>query len=664
MFQSKREQNTHRSFRNSAQDALLSCSLAALLLTPFHARGEVGDPLDPFSRRAPSSLVDQNDENKTPEDFLVDAAILMQEERLLDARTKLLKAIERDPTFYRAHLMLAGYYIVHVGHFRLALKYVKQAEKLFEAQSGLAPYLRESDQSVHANILYLLAQTRLNLDNYEGALAALDLFEKQGYFADWYPATRAWVLMKLGRLEEAITTARVGLLSPAESGRTLNMLGILLSMHGEPDAALKVFQDAIQYELALGAGGQPATPLNNSGEVYKEMFLEDRAEGAWSRAKNLPDGCEHVLPSLNLSLLYIDHLALKSAAESISSFLQCFSQYTLRNGEEHQALVHLARGRIALHSGHLVQAIDFLEQALDEVQWFGKIGTNELDLRSGAMVSLAQALEFRNNQLRLTSGITSLAWVTSLRERALNSVRIWWLRRRSLQVLIEDLKNFEDLRIRNTDSLLEYPTLGTLLTSLPASTFARRIGQEDDRDKRQESDIYYRAYKAENTLARGNEQGGKKQLDALLSEARLRPEKLLYVHLLARKLQHSGVDSDDYLSGITTLYQLDAPAVLNYGLKLPVKYTSLAMDKDEDIESLLVNGPFIITSDSNWPLEVKASHANGKIVVGLVSAQSTFAPLQVRGSTLEEVSSKLVTALFTSSTGVERLSDSPRGPMP
>src|SRR3712207_9038468 len=49
---------------------------------------------------------------------------------------------------------------------------------------------------------------------------------------------------------------------------------------------------------------------------------------------------------LNLTLLYIDQLKFDSAAATIDGFQRCIAQYPLRNGEEHSALVSLARGRI------------------------------------------------------------------------------------------------------------------------------------------------------------------------------------------------------------------------------------------------------------------------------------------------------------------------------
>ena len=82
------------------------------------------DPLDPFDIFNFEELGSSTSDNdKTADELVRDAAgLLLSTERPLDARTKLLKAIQKDPKAYRAYYLLAGYYMVHVGHYRLALK--------------------------------------------------------------------------------------------------------------------------------------------------------------------------------------------------------------------------------------------------------------------------------------------------------------------------------------------------------------------------------------------------------------------------------------------------------------------------------------------------------------------------------------------------------------
>ncbi|MEZ4754948.1 MAG: hypothetical protein R3A13_11700, partial [Bdellovibrionota bacterium] len=465
-------------------------------------------------------------------------------------------------------------------------------------------------QAQHAHMLYIYSQARLNLDNYQGALDILDEYESYGYFHDWYPGSRAWILMKLGRLDDAIKTARLGILQGAEPGRTLNMLGILLSMTGEREESLRVFKEAIRYELSLGISGQPATPLNNSGEVYKEIFFDEKAESSWLKATSLPDGCEHILPSLNLALLYIDQLNFTGAKKSLDNFEACFTQYPLRNDEEHRALLHLGRGRIDLQTGKIDSAIDHFEAAVDRRQWFGKIGTNEDDLAAASLYSLGQALKAKNIALRYK--ITDNIWdsLNHAKIRWQNYLRSWWLWRKASQILAEDLNDFEDLNVRHTDTMLEYTTLGSLLSLIPNSILAKKILKENRSDPRHEASIYYKAYLGESELRNGNKKHGLENINQALESAREPYDNLLTVHLLALKALYGDNSQEQINRLVTKIYSIHPPSVRNYGLKLPISFAKI----DEDISEDLLDSAFIHQPESKLIIDTKSVGSSTKLV--------------------------------------------------
>lgn len=541
---------------------------------------DIADPYDPFSTAFEISTDEEGDKDKSAEELISEAEILLDSQKLLDARTKLLRAIQRDPKSYRAHMLLSGYYMVHVGHFRLALKYVKQAMELFSQAEGQPPYLDRKAQNTHAQLLYLISQARLNLDNYQGALDILDQFARYGYFAPWYPGTRSWILMKLGRIDEAIKVARLGILSGAEAGRTLNMLGILLSMHGERDESLKVFREALAYELSQGTLGQPATPLNNAGEVYKEIFLDEKAESSWLRATSMPDGCEHVLPALNLALLYLDQLNTEGAATAINSFEGCVAQFPLRNGEEHKALVHVARGRIALLEGKVDEAIGHYLEALENRQWFGKIGTSEGDLKAAVLSSLAQAYRAKAAHLATTVPESFFAKADQLEQIAEANIYSWWYLRSARKTVIKELSDLEDISIRNTDSLIEYPTFGEILSGFYQVPLERKIQEELKKDKRTIALLYYRAYLAEHELFHGNKEKAVKDITSITETLRPKFDDLLLTHLLGRTLSKLNPNDEEYGAISERLFALSRTAIRNYGARLVVNITGDQSPRD------------------------------------------------------------------------------------
>lgn len=619
---------------------LLLCTLGVIVRSAA-LHGQVLDPFDPFDI---PQLLDpsQNDEEKSPDELVLEAAFLMEDKRLLDARTKLLKALRKDPAHLRAHLMLGGYYLVHVGHFRLALRYVTRAQEIFVEQNGPPPYTDTILKSEHSQILYLLSQINLDLDKYEEALKLLDEYSSWGYYATWYPASRAWILMKLGKLDEAIRVARLGLLAGADFGRTVNILGILLSMNGNSKEALDIFRQAIEYEFSQGIQGQPATPLNNSGEVYKEAFLEEKAEGSWLRATSLPDGCEHVLPSLNLALLYIEQLNLSGATQAMNNFESCVAQYPLRNGEEHRALVKLARGRIALLSGHIGTALDALNDALARRQWFGKIGTNQEDLEAAILVSLAQANRAMANLLdqRATSG--PLETLQHMLQSAKARLAAWWYRRRARQVLMGRLNDFEDLEIRNTDSLLEYPTLGELLRDIPSSHLSQRIGDMLVRDKRPEAAVVYRSYLAENLMAGGDRAKGIELFGNVMASLRPRFDDLLRVHLLLTRLEMLSPTSAEYQTIAGDIFSYARPELRSHGHRLPV----VVEDPSGELTSVLARSPFQPIDSSEADFIIKLQKTDDSWRMEFSSLRKNFATVRLQGTDLVEMVNKLSDEVF------------------
>ena len=630
---------------------LLFC--LARFFSPGSSYTQDSDPLDPFSfRRAATpapdfdpSLSHEADKNRNVDDLLDEASrLLEQEERPLDARTKLLTALQRAPHDYRPYMLLCAYYMDVVGHFRLALKYALRAMQLFTAANGKPPYENLISAYQHGHLLYLLSQSRLNLDDYQGALSTLDQYASYGYYRDWYAGSRAWVLMKLGRLEEAIKVARMGILAGSEPGRILNMLGILLSMTGKRIESLDVLDRATSWELSLGKAGRPATPLNNAGEVYDEIFQEKEAETSWLRATSLHDGCEHVLPSLNLALLYLDQNRPADAERAMDSFEGCMAQYPLRNGEEHRALVHLARGRIALQTGSVDAAILHFNETLAKRQWFGKIGTSQKDLKTAGMISLAQALRAKNHHLRSTRFSAFSSYAAALIERFVNEFRARWLMRRARQILSEDLNFFEDLYIRNTDSMLEYPSLGEVLAQFPLSLARRLIAYETAKDQRPQAQVYYQAYLAESLLRHGRKNEGFEKIEQVLQKLRDGIDEALKIHLLLLKLENFTPGQADYARLANRIFSLSRAALRNGGFKLTVNWDNTV---GGEIARELESSMFHLDNSNQHPYRISAESVEGAYTLKFKSAASGSSQTEAKASTPAEAANKLAFLVFS-----------------
>jgi Tfp pilus assembly protein PilF len=583
------------------------------------------------------NLVAQETNREKAIDLVQSARILLEpgtNNHPLEARTKLLEAVRIDPTYFPAHMALSDYYMSEVGHFRLALQYIKQAEKIFFKQRGNPPYPNFESQSDHAWILSLLSQARLNLDDYTGALKVLDKMRSLGYFSEFYLSSRAWILMKLGKIKEAIQEIRYALLLDPESGRSLNMLGILLSVNGQPKEALATFDKAIRVESSR-LNGQIATPLNNAGEVLREQFKDELAKDAWIRAKRLPDGCEHVLPSLNLAILYLEQEDPDNSESAMLSFEECFKQYPLRNDDEHRALVNLAYGRIALYRGAIDSAINYFEDSLKEIQWFGKIGANKADLELAIMISLSQALKIKNNHLQHTYPSSFFERVNQFKLRIVNYFKSRWLIRKA-RFLATDLNNFEDLKIRHTDSLLDYVALGFFISSYNYPTVKSRILQEINLDKRRGALPYYESYLGEAQLNNGELNEGNKYLNKALNKLRTFEDRSLYLKILTLKLKYLTSYNSDYLKYVTIIMQHNPAILKNYGVALPINLTA----KSVKFKSILEKVGFI-QSRSNFTITATENSAK------FVSKIPNIPSVESKGNNIIETINNLSKKIFT-----------------
>jgi tetratricopeptide (TPR) repeat protein len=459
----------------------------------------------------------------TLEELLIEGNSLIQSGRPIDGRAKLQQALQIAPKDFRPHMGLAEYYLIHVSHFKLAYRYITTAMRLFLEKN---PELKNKggeglERMDHIRLLYLLSEAQLNLDKYEDSLATLDVYDKLYGWGSWVPGARAWVLMKLKRFDEGIAVSQSGLLQGADPQRTWNILGILFSVKGNRRQSLLAFRSAIEEALKYRAYGGIATFLNNGGEVYREMFEDSNAEASWAAAVRQPDGCEHVLPSLNLTHLYIDQLRFFQAERVLEDFEACFAAQTLRHDTEHRSLLALARGKIAMLTNDIDKGVELSRVAHEEQQWFGKIGTNQNDVDFASSITLAQAMEAKAAALndQVTSSITQ-----SLRNAAMIRwlrLRAWWLYRKARNIGLEQLNDLEDLFIRHTDAMVQYPTLGSLMATFNQTSLKARIERMKRTDNRKPAHVYYDLYFAQNLLLEGDH----KEAEKLLRELLKRPEE-------------------------------------------------------------------------------------------------------------------------------------------
>jgi hypothetical protein len=158
-------------------------------------------------------------------------------------------------------------------------------------------------------------------------------------------------------------------------------------------------------------------------------------------------------------------------------------------------------------------------------------------------------------------------------------------------MLIGELKDIEDLQIRNTDSLLEYPTLGETLRGLSSRALSTRLKRESTLDNRAAAKLFYKLYGAEGRIGFWTSSETLSDLEEVISHARPRYDELLKTHAILLRLNRISTESRRYREFAYTVF-MTAPALLrNYGFKLPIRIDQIGISRY--ISKKLLNGPFI-----------------------------------------------------------------------
>jgi hypothetical protein len=228
----------------------------------------------------------------------------------------------------------------------------------------------------------------------------------------------------------------------------------------------------------------------------------------------------------------------------------------------------------------------------------------------GATISLAQALDRKNNILRSHRPLSWSEWLSIKKDISANRIRAWWLLRRARQMLVSELNDIEDLIIRNTDSLLEYPTFGEVLAGLSKGSLERRLKHQREHDKRPGAATYYDAFQAEAQLGWFSSREANTLLDSVAQRARPKTDDLLKTHVLLRRMLSLNTASDTYRDMAYRIFYTAPAELRNYGFKLPV--TIDTSSADSSLRRTIIRGPFLEA----------AGRSNVCLLVGSVTAET------------------------------------------
>jgi hypothetical protein len=244
------------------------------------------------------------------------------------------------------------------------------------------------------------------------------------------------------------------------------------------------------------------------------------------------------------------------------------------------------------------------------------------------------------NRLKFFSTNSWYDWAINQQKIIFHKLTSWWLNRKARRLLTEEMGQLEDINVRNTDSLLEYPTLGFILSGLSPNNLQRRIELEKKTDTRPQASVFYQAYIAESLIHHNRTHEGIFIIDQSLPLCRDRFDVLLKTHLLALRLSQIPVNSQDYVNLGASLFKLNRVGFRNYGFALPVQLTV----SDNSFAKIIKNAGFINNSAAN-EFKLSITRSDGQYVAS--ADLPIVGKMRLTSDNLSDLLNRLNDTIFT-----------------
>lgn len=228
-------------------------------------------------------------------------AILAQ--RYSDARTLAESMLAEDPASFEAHAVLGQAHLWGEEDLGLAQQHFQKAQAQVEGRfTDLAS--KDAPRRLHQQVLNGLRQVAFLREDYPGSLAILDRYET---LYEPRPGPRAWLLLKLGRFNEAeavVVAAQTGLMEYDPAAPSLwDTLGQIAYEQSDLATATEMYERAATVEIETAPEPDPVY-LTNLGEALRDGGDFAQAEERFEEALDWPHPGSYAEPNKRLAYLY------------------------------------------------------------------------------------------------------------------------------------------------------------------------------------------------------------------------------------------------------------------------------------------------------------------------------------------------------------------------
>lgn len=546
-----------------------------------------------------------------------EALDLAKSEKMLTARTKAEELLKKNPNSVVGHWVMGTALRDAEGSLARALAHLKKARDLYEAQYG-ATGGEDKPWRVYADTLFGIAITTELMEDFEGALKAMDDYDAQ--FSPKMTASRVWPLMKLGRFEEARAVAKAAIDSgsPFQKMRAMNGL---CAVEGEEQHRVANYEACLavyRYAKDRAAASKETNPArlpqivvyaNNAHLGALAVLKYDEAEQLAIDGTNSHEETASN-PWLRLARIYIDQ---GRAAEAVSATKNVEAWWAQQPPSSRDQFISEDMGTVALLllvAGESEAALKLADRILARPDRRAMTSTKP-EQTAGANALMRRSILRLGAELA-SERATYSGWKAApghLAESARLAAAGWPDAQRVVGAMLDEERLVNTLRIY-IDGGIEYvPTwlIGDLVSVLGPGVFLTALGEARAREKEVPGfEAFYDAFEAEARLAQGDE--GMALLLAKRALAKLPKAEVLLKARTAAIGGQAALEKDDLpaaLGFFERAMQADPGIVRRLGLRLPVRFVVGGGQASAETASLLRRSPRLREESQGFVVTVR-----------------------------------------------------------
>lgn len=533
--------------------------------------------------------------------------------KLIKAREAAEAVVRENPNSYVGHFVLGFTHHYAEANFPRALFHLNDALRLFEQRHGAEPSPGHPWRW-HARLLRELASVHGDLEHYEERLAYISIYNEL-YDPDVI-AEQAWALMKLGRYDDARTTARAAIEGDDERELevALNALCAIEFEAGNDGASYTACRAALEH--ARNTPGDPnAVDLTNFAEAARSAFRLDEAERVLLEATRAPPAW-YGNPWLELGELYTRAGRFPEALDALGKV----PPYRNRR-PPHVRDADLNESRRALSSFYLVvgrpeEALRITEKAL--VMPDRRAHNSRDPAQDRAVTALLDRMSrFVVAEMNLEAH-TASPWYRRIWARV-ESARLrwsgWMSGRQAARLLADDQRLVGTFRIGTSRAAIVPPWLvGELVEVAGAGVVQESVRRARDEDERQGSDAYYDAFAAEAALGVDDEA---RALELAERARGLIPEGDALLRARVDAIRAEATRRESGIAAALEAYETalgrDPGVFRRMGFRVPVRIRPSGDQVAEEVRDALERSPRLEVGSEGLRLEVEATATSGRV---------------------------------------------------